>query len=90
MPAQGQVTFQILLEQPLCLYAIPQDVPETWCGGSPQPGAKELSFVSGGEISGNEDLVTDGSLEGFIRLDEPKLTIGTAGKVTAGKALAWT
>ena len=36
-----------------------------------------------GEISGNEDLVIDGSVEGLIQLDERKLTVGAAAKVTA-------
>ena len=36
-----------------------------------------------GEISGNEDLLIDGSVEGLITLDERKLTIGPAAKVTA-------
>lgn len=36
-----------------------------------------------GEISGNEDLHVDGSVEGLIQLDERKLTIGTSAKVTA-------
>jgi len=36
-----------------------------------------------GEISGNEDLLVDGSVEGLIQLDERKLTIGATAKVTA-------
>jgi cytoskeletal protein CcmA (bactofilin family) len=36
-----------------------------------------------GEISGTEDLHVDGSIEGSIRLQERKLTVGTSGKVTA-------
>jgi cytoskeletal protein CcmA (bactofilin family) len=36
-----------------------------------------------GEISGNEDLHVDGSIEGSIRLQERKLTVGPSGKVTA-------
>jgi cytoskeletal protein CcmA (bactofilin family) len=36
-----------------------------------------------GEISGNEDLQVDGSIEGSIRLQERKLTVGPSGKVTA-------
>ena len=36
-----------------------------------------------GEISGNEDLQIDGSVEGLIQLDERKLTVGAAAKVTA-------
>src|SRR6202165_5136157 len=36
-----------------------------------------------GEITGNEDLQIDGSVEGLIQLDERKLTIGATSKVTA-------
>lgn len=36
-----------------------------------------------GEISGDEDLVIDGTFEGFIQLAERKVTIGTTAKVAA-------
>ena len=36
-----------------------------------------------GEISGNEDLHVDGTVEGLIHLDERKLTVGAGAKVTA-------
>ena len=36
-----------------------------------------------GEISGNEDLILDGSVEGLVQLDERKLTVGATAKVTA-------
>jgi cytoskeletal protein CcmA (bactofilin family) len=36
-----------------------------------------------GEISGNEDLCIDGTVEGLVQLDERKLTVGTMAKVTA-------
>ena len=36
-----------------------------------------------GEITGTEDLLIDGTVEGLIHLDEWKLTVGTAAKVTA-------
>ena len=36
-----------------------------------------------GEITGNEDLVIEGSFEGLVQLNEGKLTIGTTAKVTA-------
>jgi cytoskeletal protein CcmA (bactofilin family) len=36
-----------------------------------------------GEISGNEDLHVDGSIEGSIQLGERKLTVGASGMVTA-------
>jgi len=36
-----------------------------------------------GEISGNEDLHVDGTVEGLIQLDDRKLTVGMAAKLTA-------
>jgi cytoskeletal protein CcmA (bactofilin family) len=36
-----------------------------------------------GEITGNEDLLIDGSVEGLIQLDERKLTVGASAKLTA-------
>ena len=36
-----------------------------------------------GEISGNEDLHIDGSVEGLVQLDERKLTVGASAKLTA-------
>ncbi len=36
-----------------------------------------------GEISGNEDLQIDGTVEGLVQLEDRKLTIGSSAKVTA-------
>ena len=36
-----------------------------------------------GEISGHEDLVIEGSMDGLVQLDEDKLTVGASAKVTA-------
>jgi len=36
-----------------------------------------------GEISGSEDLLIEGSVEGLVQLDERKLTVGASAKVTA-------
>jgi cytoskeletal protein CcmA (bactofilin family) len=36
-----------------------------------------------GNISGNEDLHIDGTVEGLVLLDERKLTVGMMAKVTA-------
>jgi cytoskeletal protein CcmA (bactofilin family) len=36
-----------------------------------------------GEISGNEDLYIDGTVEGLIQLDERKLTVGATAKLRA-------
>ena len=36
-----------------------------------------------GEITGNEDLVIEGSVEGLIQLGEHKLTVGASAKLTA-------
>src|ERR1700739_1847400 len=38
--------------------------------------------VKGG-ITGNEDLVIEGSVEGLVQLDDRKLTVGATSKVTA-------
>jgi cytoskeletal protein CcmA (bactofilin family) len=36
-----------------------------------------------GEITGNEDLHIDGSVEGLVQLEDRKLTVGSTAKVTA-------
>src|SRR6267142_3023825 len=36
-----------------------------------------------GDITGSEDLLIDGSVEGLIQLDERRLTVGTTAKLTA-------
>ena len=36
-----------------------------------------------GDISGTEDLLIDGSVEGLVELDERKLTVGPTAKITA-------
>ena len=36
-----------------------------------------------GDISGTEDLLIDGEIEGLIQLDERKLTVGPTAKLTA-------
>ncbi len=36
-----------------------------------------------GEISGNEDLQVDGTIEGHVQLGERRLTVGSTAKVTA-------
>ena|SRR6202795_3144496 len=36
-----------------------------------------------GEISGKEDLLIDGAVEGLVQLDKWKLTVGTTAKLTA-------
>ena len=36
-----------------------------------------------GEISGSEDLLIEGSVEGLVQLDERKLTVGASAKLTA-------
>jgi cytoskeletal protein CcmA (bactofilin family) len=36
-----------------------------------------------GEISGHEDLLIDGSVEGLIQLEDRKLTVGASAKVSA-------
>jgi hypothetical protein len=41
-----------------------------------------LSLHVKGEISGNEDLCIDGTVEGLVHLDEQKLTVGATAKLT--------
>lgn len=41
------------------------------------------SLLLKGEITGNEDLMIDGTMEGIVRLNEGKLTIGPAANVKA-------
>jgi cytoskeletal protein CcmA (bactofilin family) len=41
------------------------------------------SLLVKGEISGNEDLHIDGSVEGLVQLDDRKLTVGATAKLTA-------
>ncbi|HYB61833.1 MAG TPA: polymer-forming cytoskeletal protein [Methylomirabilota bacterium] len=36
-----------------------------------------------GEITGNEDLQIDGTVEGLVQLDDRKLTVGPSAKLTA-------
>ena len=53
----------------------------TVSSGSPARLGQSLHFK--GEISGNEDLHIDGSVEGLIHLEDRKLVIGASAKVTA-------
>src|SRR5207244_11705660 len=55
-------------------------------GGTADRGTARLgaSLHVRGEISGNEDLLIDGAVEGLVQLDERKATVGAAAKVTAG------
>src|SRR5436305_13065388 len=54
-------------------------------GGTADRGTARLgaSLHVKGEISGNEDLVIDGSVQGLVQLDERKLTVGATANVTA-------
>ena len=49
-------------------------------GGTARLGA---SLHVKGEITGNEDLAIDGTVEGLVHLEDRKLTIGPSAKVTA-------
>src|SRR5260370_40069945 len=49
----------------------------------PETGWLGSSLQVKGEITGTEDLLIDGAVEGRIHLDERKLTVGTTAKVTA-------
>jgi len=52
----------------------------TSTGGTARLGA---SLHIKGEITGNEDLVIDGSVEGLVQLEDRKLTVGASARVTA-------
>ncbi|MFY9733199.1 MAG: polymer-forming cytoskeletal protein [Candidatus Acidiferrales bacterium] len=52
----------------------------TSSGGTARLGA---SLHVKGEITGNEDLNIDGTVEGLVHLEDRKLTIGASAKVTA-------
>jgi cytoskeletal protein CcmA (bactofilin family) len=49
-------------------------------GGTARLGA---SLHVKGEITGNEDLAIDGTVEGLVQLEDRKLTIGASAKLTA-------
>src|SRR5580698_2951414 len=49
-------------------------------GGTARLGA---SLHIKGEITGNEDLQIDGSVEGLVQLEDRKLTVGASARVTA-------
>ena len=55
--------------------------PATSSSGATARLGQSLHFK--GEISGNEDLHLDGSVEGLIHLEDRKLVIGASAKVTA-------
>ncbi|HTS12917.1 MAG TPA: polymer-forming cytoskeletal protein [Candidatus Limnocylindrales bacterium] len=54
--------------------------PATTGGSTARLGA---SLHIKGEITGNEDLQIDGSVEGLVQLEDRKLTVGASAKVTA-------
>jgi cytoskeletal protein CcmA (bactofilin family) len=55
--------------------------PTTTSGGSTARLGASLHIK--GEITGNEDLQIDGSVEGLVQLDDRKLTVGASARVTA-------
>ncbi|HUJ30900.1 MAG TPA: polymer-forming cytoskeletal protein [Candidatus Acidoferrum sp.] len=54
--------------------------PATSSGSTARLGA---SLHIKGEITGNEDLQIDGSVEGLVQLEDRKLTVGASARVTA-------
>ena len=64
----------------------PMNPNETFRPPAPQSGTPARlgqSLHVKGEITGNEDLHVDGSVEGLISLEDRKLTVGPSSKVTA-------
>jgi cytoskeletal protein CcmA (bactofilin family) len=60
--------------------------PKNWQTNQPPAGAIARlgsSLHVKGEISGNEDLYIEGTVEGLVRLGEGKLTVGATANVTA-------
>lgn len=66
--------------------------PDTQSTDAMRPGDPTADSVTGwlgsslqvkGDITGTEDLLIDGSVEGLVELDERKLTVGPTAKVTA-------
>lgn len=57
-----------------------QTYPSTASSGTARLGG---SLHVKGEITGNEDLHIDGSVEGLVQLEDRKLTVGASAKVTA-------
>jgi cytoskeletal protein CcmA (bactofilin family) len=55
--------------------------PSTTSGGATARLGASLHIK--GEITGNEDLQIDGSVEGLVQLDDRKLTVGASARVTA-------
>jgi cytoskeletal protein CcmA (bactofilin family) len=56
------------------------NTPSSTTGGTARLGA---SLHVKGEITGNEDLHIDGSVEGLVQLEDRKLTVGASAKLTA-------
>ena len=64
----------------------PMNPTETFRPPAPQSGTPARlgqSLHVKGEITGNEDLHVDGSVEGLVSLEDRKLTVGPSAKVTA-------
>jgi cytoskeletal protein CcmA (bactofilin family) len=63
----------------------PQDSAYPTTSGGSSTGTARLgaSLHVKGEITGNEDLAIDGSVEGLVQLEDRKLTIGASARLTA-------
>ncbi len=68
------------VEVPAMNTSEPMRPPSTAASGTARLGS---SLHVKGEISGNEDLHLDGSVEGLISLEDRKLTVGASAKLTA-------
>jgi cytoskeletal protein CcmA (bactofilin family) len=73
-PEPKNVVTKVKSNDALRLLAETEDRASGWLGSS---------LRVKGDISGTEDLLIDGAIEGLIQLGERKLTVGTTAKLTA-------
>ncbi len=84
IPGPPGLTTAITPEPPAGVTAMnPSDAIRPATTSERAPARLGASLHVKGEISGNEDLHVDGSVEGLISLEDRKLTVGPSAKVTA-------
>lgn len=85
-PPKASVPPPPVYPEPRNVEVTPMNPSETYRPPAPQSGNLARlgpSLHVKGEISGNEDLHVDGSVEGLITLEDRKLTVGPSAKLTA-------